>query len=145
MRRPGYQRSRESKREGEQLPEVPCALYPEVVQVEPDVTGLKNIPQFIRVNRCKGACRLPLVLQKCEPTKMLLRSVKVFSEDSREYVQDVQDHVECACTCQVNCNENQIRDDEECKCTCKEKCKDGEMQNPKTCECIGEGKRIIEF
>ena len=69
----------------------------------------------------------------------------MFSEDSREYVQDVQDHVECVCTCQVNCNENQIRDDEECKCTCKEKCKDGEMQNPKTCECIGEGKRIIEF
>ena len=121
----------------EQPPEIPCRPSAEVVQVEPEVTGLRNYPQFIEVNRCKGACGLPLVIQQCKPTSKLIRNVTVSSQDGKEYVRDVEEHVACACTCQVTCNENQSLDDNGCKCTCKDECVNGKMQNPDTCECVG--------
>ena len=121
----------------EQHSEIRCQLSPEVVQVEPEVTGLRNYPQFIEVNRCKGACDLPLVAQQCKPTSTLIRHVTVSSADGEEYVRDVEEHEACECTCQVTCNENQKRHDNECKCTCRDECENGEMQNPETCKCVG--------
>lgn len=131
--------------ENERLPEMKCAPYPEVVPVEPEVTHLRNSPQFVRVNRCKGACDLARTLQKCEATKTRVRSVNVLSEDGREFVKQVQDHVACTCSCRLVCNDNQILDDVQCKCRCKEKCPNGEMQNPDTCQCTGRRNEIIQY
>ena len=123
--------------ENEQPSEFSCQLTPEVVLVEPEVTDLKNYPQFIEVNRCKGACGLALVIQECKPTITQIRHVIVSSQDEKEYVRDVEEHVECTCSCKVTCNEKQIPDENDCKCTCRDKCENGQMQNPDTCQCIG--------
>ncbi|XP_068685868.1 uncharacterized protein [Montipora foliosa] len=122
-------------KEGEQLPEIPCELYPEVVQVEPSIISLRNDPQFVQVNRCKGSCGLPLILQKCKPTTIRVRKVKVRSHDGREYVKNIEDHIDCTCACQATCNETHVFDGEKCICRCSEKCQDGEQQNPETCKC----------
>lgn len=117
------------------------------MQVERNVTGLKHTPQFVKVNRCKGACSLAFVLQTCKPKTTLVRHVKVSYEDGKECVLDVEEHINCECACQVTCNDNQILDEKECKCNCAEKCSSGQMQHPGTCECTPKKRRnqIIEY
>lgn len=121
--------------ENDQLSEIKCGLYSEVVQVEPTVTNLRNSPQFVQVNRCKGSCDHALILETCEPTKKRNIPVRVSTESGNSYEVAVEDHEECTCSCQAKCNENHVINEKLCKCECSEKCPDGEMQEPSTCEC----------
>ena len=117
---------------------ITCGLFPEVVQVEPDVNNLKNCPQFLQVNRCRGSCDSALILKPCVPTKKHNIRVKVYTESGNSYDVDVEDYEECTCDCQVQCiPEIHDRNDNLCKCECREKCPDGEGQDPSTCKCNG--------
>ena len=115
-----------------------CGRFSEVVQVEPNVTKLRNCPQFVQVNRCKGSCDPALILKTCAPTKIRNIPVKVYTESGNSYNVDVADHEECTCICHAQCKP-EIHDynDNLCKCECRKKCPDGKMQDPSTCECNG--------
>jgi len=119
------------------LAEIPCGLYPEVVQVQPRVETSRNRPQFVEVNRCKGSCGLPLVLQKCKPVAKRVRAVQVFSDDSRDSysIENIEEHKRCTCACQVTCIEEHDFIKEDCVCRCKHGCDKGKQQNPDTCQC----------
>ena len=124
--------------ENDQLSEIKCGLYSEVVQVEPSVTDLRNSPQFVQVNRCRGSCDRALILETCKPTKIRNIPVRVSTESGNGYDVDVADHEECKCTCRVQCNHGiHVLNDNLCKCECRKKCPDGKMQDPSTCECKG--------
>ena len=123
--------------ENDQLSEIKCGLYSEVVPVEPSVTDLRNSPQFVQVNRCRGSCDRALNLETCEPTKIRNIPVRVSTESGNSYEVAVADHEECTCSCQAQCNENHVINEKLCKCECSKKCPNGEMQDPSTCECKG--------
>jgi len=137
--------------DGGQLPEVACLPHPEVIQVEPSVTDQRNIPQFVKVYRCKGACPLPLNTETCTPIKKRNISVKVTFADGTSQSHHVEDHLECACICQMglDCKEHHKYDQKNCRCICKEACNEDENQDPVTCACtVRAGKRrdaIIEY
>ena len=123
--------------ENDQLSEIKCGLFPEVVQVEPDVTTLRNSPQFVQVHRCKGSCDHALNLETCEPTKIRNIPVRVYTESGNSYDVDVADHEECKCTCRAQCNPKiHVLNEKLCKCDCSKKCPAGQ-QDPSTCECKG--------
>ena len=130
--------------ENDQPSEIQCGLFSEVVQVEPNVTTLRNSPQFVQVNRCKGSCDRALILQTCAPKKIRHIRVRVYPESGSSYNVDMVDHEDCACSCQAQCDENHvILSDKLCKCECHEKCPDGEMQDPSTCECYGQTRKEL--
>ncbi|XP_078355217.1 uncharacterized protein LOC144639803 [Oculina patagonica] len=144
--RPRYQHSHESKGDGKILPEVGCSPYPEVVQVDTAATFVRNRPEFVLVNRCKGACDLPLNSQKCSPTATRYIPVQVTSGDGRSYHRFVEDHLACACECRMSCTKHHYADETNCRCNCKEKCKDDKNQDPTTCKCTARvGKRRDEI
>ena len=122
--------------ENDQLSEIKCGLYSEVVQVEPSVTDLRNSPQFVQVNRCRGSCDRALILETCRPTKIRSIPVRVSTESGNSYEVAVADHEECKCTCGVQCNPQiHVLNEKLCKCDCSKKCPNGEMQDPSTCKC----------
>ncbi|XP_073255230.1 uncharacterized protein [Porites lutea] len=139
-----YKRFLDAKSENDQLSEIKCGLYSEVVQVEPNVTDLRNYPQFLQVNRCRGSCDRALILKACEPTQIRNIRVTVRSQSGKSYPVEVQDHEKCMCNCQVECNDK-IHDynDNLCKCECRKKCPDGKMQDPSTCECNGQTRKEL--
>ncbi|XP_020620215.1 uncharacterized protein LOC110057947 [Orbicella faveolata] len=148
---PRYNLFQQSRRDGGQLPEVACLPHPEVVQVEPNVKDQRNTPQFVTVNRCKGACDLPLNTETCTPIKKRDISVEVSFADGTSQPRYVEDHLECACKCQkgLDCKAHHEFDEQNCRCVCKKMCGGNENQDPVTCRCTArEGKRryeIIEY
>lgn len=131
--------------QGEQRPEVVCALHPEVVLVEPDVTDVWNRPQFITVNRCKGSCGRSLDSQKCSPIGINTIHVLVTRADGQRVIRDIEEHSQCECQCQITCEKYHYHDEKNCRCQCIQKCKAGENQDPRTCTCTPRmGKRRDE-
>lgn len=137
--------------DGEKLPEVACLPHPEVVQVEPSVTDQRNTPQFVTVNRCKGACHLPLNTESCTPINSRNISVEVTFADGTSQLRYVEEHLECLCQCHkhdkgLNCTEHHVLDEQTCRCICKVGCREDENQNPVSCACTPRaGKRRDEI
>ena len=117
-------------------PEAACLPHPEVVQVEPSVTDQRNIPQFVTVIRCKGACDLPLNTESCTPIKTRRIPVEVTFSDGTSQPQYVEEHLACECECKTTCfYVHHFPDEKTCRCTCMQKCKADENQDPVTCKC----------
>ena len=132
----------------EELSEVACMPHPEVIQVEPSVTDERNIPQFVKVNRCNGACDLPLNTEACTPIKTRDVAVKVTFADGTSQTRYVEEHLECGCKCneELECKAHHDFDEVDCRCICKEMCRENENQDPMTCACTTRvGKRRDEI
>ncbi|XP_022805354.1 uncharacterized protein LOC111342521 [Stylophora pistillata] len=138
-----YKPFRQTKRDEENLSEVRCGPHPKIVPVEDGEGNALNIPQFVWVNRCQGACNHALAWEKCTSTKNRTIDVIMKTSGSGKRTLPVIEHVKCKCQCHVQCNATvHERDVGNCRCNCKTKCNDDENQELDTCACVPRnGKR----